>query len=172
MCKLSVTHGGVFTALQSSRHAHILLSFFPSLPPSLSDLLLRLDDQEWEVLSRKRTVTSLAQPCLMFHAESVAAPFFTQGMRTELVTQAQGGSRLKVSAIWEDTLCLPGGTVDANIQHTRKLTPPSSPGGPGSPFWPGGPMSPSGPGSPCRPLSPWTPLSPEIPGSPWSPDIT
>lgn len=60
MCKMSVTHGGVFAALQSSRHAHISQSFSLSPSLSLSDLLWRLDE-EWEALSRKRTAASLAQ---------------------------------------------------------------------------------------------------------------
>lgn len=48
---MSVTDGGVFSALQSAWHTHISLSSSVSL--SLSDLLLRLDDQEWEAWSRK-----------------------------------------------------------------------------------------------------------------------
>lgn len=90
MCKMSVTHGGVFAALQSSRHAHVSLSFSLSPSLSLSDLLLRLDE-EWEALSRKRE----QQPPLhslvwCFMQKSVAAPFFsTQGTRTSYTSSGR-----------------------------------------------------------------------------------
>lgn len=107
MCKMSVTHGGVFAALQSSRHAHISQSFSLSPSLSLSDLLWCLDE-EWEALSRERTAASLAQPCLMFHAQICCCTMFH--MRTELVTQAEEGSgTVEVTVIGEDSLCLLGG---------------------------------------------------------------
>lgn len=161
---MSVTDGGVFPALQSSWHAHISLSFplFPTL--SCFDLLLRLDDQEWEALSRERTTSSLAQLCLMFHAKNCRYIAFHPGWKNE-------ASYTNCHILSDDLNYTRRKNFNAeefaNLLLTRSFTLPSCPGGPGSPFSPGGPIGPTMPRSPMRPLSPWTPLSPGMPGSPY-----
>lgn len=134
MCKMSVTHGGVFAALQSSRHTHISLSFslvsislprWPSVAPG------------WGVgsVEQKREqqppLHSLVWSCFM--QKSVAALFSIQGTRTELVTQARGGSGLiKVLIIWggggeivldwsEQIYNLPRGLRSPNVPEGRDL---------------------------------------------------
>lgn len=155
---MSVTDGGIFSALQSSWHTHRSLSFplFPFL--SLPDLLLCLYDQEWEALSRRWSASPLAEVselCLMFRTESCRYTVSHFGSKNSAShTNHESMLAFKWSACLIQTL-------------TRSCILPNCPGGPESPFSPGGPISPTGPGSPMRPLSPWRPLSPGIPGSPF-----
>lgn len=160
---MPVTDGGVFSALQSSRHAHISLSF-PLFPTHFCfDLLLRLDDREWEALSRKWTASSLAQLCLMFHAKSCRYIAFYPYRKTW--TSYKNCYILSYDSKYMSRKYFHAKEF-ALLLLTRSFTLPNCPGGPGSPFSPGGPIGPTGPGSPMRPLSPWTPLSPGMPGSP------